>query len=549
MILKARASFILTVAVVLFSCAVTPPLAAGQPGSPAAKAAAAKAATEKAAAEKKAADEKAEAEKKAADAKTADDKAKADAEKAEAEFKVSLKDNPLEVAGVEPFVAKEDKGEVGDPKKLGKAGMGDRLRIIIPRLADAAKYKVIEPAKLVLFIDGRVFKEVYPESVIGDSVVYKLERTPAGLDKTPAALDAWNDLLGSPRWDSIKPVVVSVGYENQDPLRVAKAYEKKPNLNLIVYRKLWAGISLLGLIVLVWLFMKYGRTTLLLDSGPPNPPKGKDRPYSLAKVQVAWWFFLVVGCFILIYLITGEFTMTEQALTLIGIGTGTALGSAMIDASKRNSADSELGTLNPQKARLETEIAELKKEKVGIETAVATNPGATDTQKASLKADQESLKAKNIELAGKQEELKAVGARIDDANAGMEKPVSEGWWSDLVTDASGPSFHRFQMIAWTVILGVLFLASVYKSLSMPVFSATMLALMGISAGTYLGFKIPEQQNKPEESVAGAEAGAAVAGAVTPGLVADEAETIDGCDVDIVDETPDEDLPVTEGGVK
>jgi hypothetical protein len=163
------------------------------------------------------------------------------------------------------------------------------------------------------------------------------------------------------------------------------------------------------------------------------------------------------------------------------------------------------------------------------------------------------LKAKNIELAGKQEEVKAVSAQIDDAKSGLEKPVSEGWWSDLVTDANGPSFHRFQMIAWTIILGILFLASVYKSLSMPVFSGTMLALMGISAGTYLGFKIPENQSKPDLSTATAAGGAGVANAgvatgVAAGVVADEAETIDGCDVDIIDETPDEDLPITEGGV-
>jgi hypothetical protein len=29
---------------------------------------------------------------------------------------------------------------------------------------------------------------------------------------------------------------------------------------------------------------------------------------------------------------------------------------------------------------------------------------------------------------------------------------------------------------------------------MPEFSTTLLALMGISSGTYLGFKIPERQN-------------------------------------------------------
>ena len=38
---------------------------------------------------------------------------------------------------------------------------------------------------------------------------------------------------------------------------------------------------------------------------------------------------------------------------------------------------------------------------------------------------------------------------------------------------------------------MIFVASVYKNLSMPQFSATLLGLMGISSGTYLGFKVPE----------------------------------------------------------
>ncbi|MDQ2975672.1 MAG: hypothetical protein M3R69_09720 [Acidobacteriota bacterium] len=222
--------------------------------------------------------------------------------------------------------------------------MRDRISVVIPRLSAATKYKLIDPTKLVLIIDGRIFNGVYPESVGWDSLVYKLERT-------APAMDAWNDLLGNPGLDPIKPVVVTVGLEGTEPLKVAAAYDKKPNLNLIVYRREWAVISFLGLLLMFGVFWKFGRKTLLRDSGPPSPPAGKLRPYSLAKVQVAWWFLLVVGCFFLIYLITGEFTMTEQALTLIGIGTGTALGAAMIDSSKRNSADSELATLNQQRLR------------------------------------------------------------------------------------------------------------------------------------------------------------------------------------------------------
>src|SRR6266542_3344622 len=69
---------------------------------------------------------------------------------------------------------------------------------------------------------------------------------------------------------------------------------------------------------------------------------------------------------------------------------------------------------------------------------------------------------------------------------------SEGFLRDVLSDPTGISLHRFQMFAWTLILGVIFIASVYKSLEMPQFSATLLGLMGISSGTYLGFKVPEK---------------------------------------------------------
>jgi hypothetical protein len=62
---------------------------------------------------------------------------------------------------------------------------------------------------------------------------------------------------------------------------------------------------------------------------------------------------------------------------------------------------------------------------------------------------------------------------------------------DILSDANGVSFHRFQMAAWTVVLGVIFILQVYKVLAMPTFDGSLLALLGISAGTFLGLKVPE----------------------------------------------------------
>jgi hypothetical protein len=72
------------------------------------------------------------------------------------------------------------------------------------------------------------------------------------------------------------------------------------------------------------------------------------------------------------------------------------------------------------------------------------------------------------------------------------QPNSEGFLRDLISDDNGPSLHRLQIFAWTIILSAVFLHTVLTKLGMPDFDNTMLALMGVSSGTYLGFKIPEK---------------------------------------------------------
>jgi hypothetical protein len=74
---------------------------------------------------------------------------------------------------------------------------------------------------------------------------------------------------------------------------------------------------------------------------------------------------------------------------------------------------------------------------------------------------------------------------------GRTHVASSGFWRDLVTDEQGTvALDRFQIVAWTIVLGGIFLGAVIWELTMPEFSATLLALMGISSGTYLGFKLP-----------------------------------------------------------
>jgi hypothetical protein len=88
-------------------------------------------------------------------------------------------------------------------------------------------------------------------------------------------------------------------------------------------------------------------------------------------------------------------------------------------------------------------------------------------------------------------------AQVSDQIQALTRPASAGvsvsFLRDILSDSSGYSFHRFQIFAWTIVLGIIFVSSVYNNLNMPEFSPTLLGLMGLSSGTYIGFKFPEKK--------------------------------------------------------
>lgn len=88
-------------------------------------------------------------------------------------------------------------------------------------------------------------------------------------------------------------------------------------------------------------------------------------------------------------------------------------------------------------------------------------------------------------------EQPATGDASAPRAASESTTVSRGFLQDVLSDSKGISIHRFQLFVWTLVLGVIFCASVYKGLAMPQFSTTLLGLMGLSSGTYLGSKLPD----------------------------------------------------------
>jgi hypothetical protein len=72
--------------------------------------------------------------------------------------------------------------------------------------------------------------------------------------------------------------------------------------------------------------------------------------------------------------------------------------------------------------------------------------------------------------------------------------TSNGFLKDILQDELGYSVHRTQMFMWTVIMGIIFVSSVIRFQQIPQLDESLLGLMGISSGAYVGLKTME--NKP-----------------------------------------------------
>src|SRR5258708_40323861 len=105
-------------------------------------------------------------------------------------------------------------------------------------------------------------------------------------------------------------------------------FESNDYVTLMVYP--WYTPGVLGLLVLLLIGLKYlgTKTTLLRDGA-------LDTPYSLGRVQMACWFYLVIASYLYIWLTTGEYNnLTLSVLALIGISSGTGLASILVERDK-----------------------------------------------------------------------------------------------------------------------------------------------------------------------------------------------------------------------
>jgi hypothetical protein len=332
-----------------------------------------------------------------------------------------------------------------------------------------------DPTKLVPFINGRAIRGNYPEEIHPDK-----NRLHFHLEITPDNKEVWTDLLGEPP-GTRRMVTFTIGLENQSPFE--SVIGQGNEIPLTVISPLYGLIALLVVLFMFVLFFWLARKTNIIREPGPNPGEGKLKPYNLGRTQMAFWFFLVYVSYLVIWLITGALdTITPSLLGLMGISAGTALGEALIDSGKDTSQTTQLQDLTAEKQTLEQSMPQLEAQLADINAK--TTPAPEDV------ANRDNL---NRTLQDSRTRLAQINQQLPALIPAPSASVSHGFLRDILADASGYSFHRFQIFAWTIVLGIIFVSSVYNNLTMPQFSATLLGLMGLSSGTYIGFKFPEQK--------------------------------------------------------
>ncbi|UCI21373.1 hypothetical protein FJ970_10620 [Mesorhizobium sp. B2-1-8] len=73
--------------------------------------------------------------------------------------------------------------------------------------------------------------------------------------------------------------------------------------------------------------------------------------------------------------------------------------------------------------------------------------------------------------------------------------VSKSFCQDILNDGDGPALHRIQAVAWTAILGIIFIWNVFWNFAFINFDTNLLLLIGVAQGMYLGFKWKEAPAK------------------------------------------------------
>jgi hypothetical protein len=175
------------------------------------------------------------------------------------------------------------------------------------------------------------------------------------------------------------------------------------------------------------------------------------KPFSYARVQLAWWTLIILTSLISIIISTGKIpAFDKNILILLGITAGVTLTARLIDLSDDANAYSK-----------------------SVQIAQASSAGLPTPPPIILSRNQNS----------------------------------QDFILDILSDKSGVSIHRLQAVIFNIIFGIWFIYNVYMAIEglngktaqpevdkiMQIMKENYLMLIGLSAGTYATIKATENK--------------------------------------------------------
>jgi hypothetical protein len=286
-----------------------------------------------------------------------------------------------------------------------------------------------------------------------------------------------------------------------------QAQDKRSRFNLIGIRLVtFYLITIFFAFIAMLLGFLVAKTDIVRDPCRRRP-EGVE-PLSLARSQMAFWFVVIAAAFLFLWVTTGSIsTINTTCLVLLAIGTTTAVASAKLGEKKEGAKDlsDALG---------ETPSAMLKQTPKGILEAIKKKLKELPTIPTNQITAEEKTTRMKILKCHKEEIKKFISKKPRWLHHTVYfwgyrlRSVRE----DLLTEEGGTyDFQRFQVLAWTLILGLAFVVKVFSDRVMPTFDTNVLLLMGISSGAYLTFKkVGTDQKKEKTAETSAAAGSAPA---------------------------------------
>lgn len=359
------------------------------------------------------------------------------------------------------------------PKSVPARTLGERLRVTV---AVAPGTQLPDVAQLALYLDGRRMPGIRGERVgfprMDDTVPGGIRQDyEFPLQRTDSTRAIWADLIGQPR--SLRTRLragVGLAAGPEFPNTAAAA------VDIVVANGWLLALAVLLVGGLLGLILYLGIKTSLLRDVSATGREPTVRPYSLAKTVMAWWTLILVGGFAGLWLVTNDAhdIVTTESLVLLGLVAATGATSVAVTRERADKKKGELQALFTERVVASAQATSL--------VARAAAPGVAADPALVAQADRQSAVANAAAAAADQ--------ILQDA------PTTGGFLRDLVSDDTGPNIHRLQNLVWNVLLGLVFVVGMYRTLVYPELGSTLLFLLGISNGVYIGLKIPEGDKPP-----------------------------------------------------